>query len=264
VRNRAATAVGIGVATGLFSGLLGVGGGLIMIPGMTGLLQMRQHEAHGTSLLVIIPIALVGAFVLGQKHDVDLAVGGILAVASIAGAVAGAALTRRLSDRGLRRLFGIAALAVGGIMLADAAASFARIGFALHPGARVSGWPLVGLGLPIGLGTGIISGLLGIGGGIVMVPAMVFVLGLSQHVAQGTSLLVIIPTAASGSIAHIRLGNIRFGIATWLALGGIAGAAGGAGLALLVPDQALRVLFAAYLLYTGVQSVRVQNASAVE
>jgi uncharacterized membrane protein YfcA len=264
VRNRAAIAVGIGLATGVFSGLLGVGGGLIMIPGMTGLLKMRQHEAHGTSLLVIIPIALVGAFVLGQKHDVDLAVGGILALASIVGAVAGAALTRRLSDQALRRVFGIAALTIGVIMLADAAGSVLRLGFALHPGSRPSGWPLVGLGLPIGLGTGIISGLLGIGGGIVMVPAMVLVLGLSQHVAQGTSLLVIIPTAASGSIAHLRLGNIRFGISAWLALGGVAGAAAGAGLALLVPDVALRGLFAAYLLYTGVRSVREQPASAVE
>src|SRR5207245_1601897 len=83
------------------------------------------------------------------------------------------------------------------------------------PGSRPSGALLVVLGLAIGLLTGIVSGLLGIGGGIVMVPAMVLSLGLSQHLAQGTSLFVIVPTAAAGSVTHFRLGNIRLVVAGW-------------------------------------------------
>lgn len=264
MRKRAATAAGIGVATGLLAGLLGVGGGLVMVPGMTALLKMRQHEAVGTSLLVIIPIALVGALVLGQSHDVDLLVGVILAMASILGAVIGARLTQSISDRGLRRLFAMAALAIGVVLLVDAAGALLHLGFALHPSSRPSGWLLVVLGLTIGVLTGIISGLLGIGGGIVMVPAMVLILGLSQHLAQGTSLLVIVPTAAAGSITHLRLGNIRLPVAGWLALGGVAGAAAGAGLALLAPDEALRILFGLFLLYTGGRMIRQRRASTVE
>ncbi len=251
-----ATAVGIGVATGLFAGLLGVGGGLIIVPGMTALLHVRQHEAHGTSLLVIIPIALVGALILGQSHDVDLLVGLVLAATSIAGAVIGARLTRRLSDRELRRLFGMAAIAIGVIILLDAALTLAHLPLTLHPASRPAGVVLVVLGLVIGVVTGVISGLLGVGGGIIMVPAMVLILGLSQHLAQGTSLLVIIPTAAAGSITHFRLGNIRLGLAAWLSGGGIVGAIAGASLALLAPDVGLRLLFGVYLLYTGQRMIR--------
>lgn len=262
--NRAATAVGIGLATGLLSGLLGVGGGLIMVPGMTGLLQMRQREAVGTSLLVIVPIAVVGALILGHDQDVDPLVGAILALASILGAVIGARLTRVFSDTTLRRLFALAALAIGLVLLADVAGSLFRLGFTLHPGSRPAGGLLVILGLAIGLLTGIISGLLGVGGGIVMVPAMVLALGLSQHLAQGTSLLVIVPTAAAGSVTHFRLGNIRLPVAGWLALGGMLGAVGGAALALLAPDAALRVLFALFLLYTGARMLRDHGTPAVE
>ena len=264
VRNRATITVAIGVATGLLAGLLGVGGGLIMVPGMTQLLKMRQHEAVGTSLLVIIPIALVGALVLGHGHAVDPLVGVILAVASIGGAVLGARLTRTLTDRSLRRLFAMAVLVVGVIMLVDAGATLLHAGIGLHQGSRPSGVVLVVLGLAIGLTTGVVSGLLGIGGGLVMVPAMVLILGLSQHLAQGTSLFVIVPTAAAGSVTHFRLGNIRFVVAGWLAIGGMAGAIAGAMLALLVPDQALRILFALFLLYTGGRMLRQQGAAAVE
>lgn len=235
-----------------------------MIPGMTGLLTMRQREAVGTSLLVIIPIALVGTLILGKSHDVDLLVGLVLAIGSIVGAVIGARWTRRLSDQTLRRLFAIAALAVALILLADAVGTLLGLGFALHPSSRPTSGLLVGLGLVIGLVTGLVSGLLGIGGGIVMVPAMVLALGLSQHLAQGTSLLVIIPTAAAGSITHFRMGNIRLRIATQLALGGVLGAAGGAGLALLAPDAALRLLFALFLLYTGLRMIRDRHVPAVE
>jgi uncharacterized membrane protein YfcA len=233
--------VAIGVATGLLAGLLGVGGGLIMVPGMTQLLKMRQHEAVGTSLLVIIPIALVGAVVLGQSHDVDPLVGVILAVASIGGAVVGARLTRTLSDQTLRRVFAIAVLVVAVIMLISAAVALLHAGIGLQRASHPSGAVLVVLGLAIGLVTGVVSGL-----------------------AQGTSLFVIVPTAAAGSVTHFRLGNIRFAVAGWLALGGIVGVIAGAIVALLVPDQALRILFALFLLYTGAQMLRQRGVAAVE
>jgi len=264
VRNRATITVAIGVATGLLAGLLGVGGGLIMVPGMTQLLKMRQHEAVGTSLLVIIPIALVGAVVLGRSHDVDPLVGVILAVASIGGAVMGARLSRTLSDRSLRRVFAIAVLVVAVVMLIGAAAALLHAAIGLHQASRPSGAVLVVLGLAIGLVTGVVSGLLGIGGGIVMVPAMVLLLGLSQHLAQGTSLFVIVPTAAAGSITHFRLGNIRFAVAGWLAIGGTVGVVAGAVVALLVPDQGLRILFALFLLYTGARMLIQRRLAAVE
>ncbi len=249
---REAKAVGIGLVTGLLSGLLGVGGGFVMVPGMVYLLRVEQHKAHGTTLLTIIPIALVGSLVLGARHQVDLQVALPLAISAIGGAVLGARLAGRLSSTALRRIFGITAIAVGLLMIGDV------LGHAFHWSPvllvmpKAAGWvPWIALG--VGLISGIGSGLLGIGGGIVIVPALVLLLGVSQHAAQGTSLAVIVPTALAGSITHFRLGNLRLATAGWMALGGAAGAAAGAVAALATPDQTLRVLFATYLVLTGLR-----------
>jgi uncharacterized membrane protein YfcA len=107
--------------------------------------------------------------------------------------------------------------------------------------------------IAIGLAAGILSGLLGIGGGILMVPAMVLLLGFDQHVAQGTSLLVIIPAALSGSITHYRNGRVFLRDAALLAAGGVIGAVLGSGFALSIDDELLRRLFAGLLLVTGVR-----------
>ena len=102
--------------------------------------------------------------------------------------------------------------------------------------------------LAIGLAAGLLAGLLGIGGGVVMVPAMVLIVGLDQHVAQGTSLLVIIPAAAAGSFTHHRKGRLALRDAAALAVGGVLGAVFGSVTALSLDDQLLRKLFALFVL----------------
>lgn len=111
---------------------------------------------------------------------------------------------------------------------------------------------LAGLVL-IGLAAGFLAGLLGVGGGILMVPAMVLLLGFDQHVAQGTSLLVIIPAALSGSYTHHRNGRLVLRDAAFLAAGGVIGAVAGSVFALSIEDLLLRRLFAAFLLIVGVR-----------
>ena len=107
----------------------------------------------------------------------------------------------------------------------------------------------------IGLTAGFAAGLLGVGGGIVMVPAMVLVLGFDQHVAQGTSLVVIIPAALAGSVTHYRNGRVSLRDAALLAAGGIGGAVVGSVSALSVDDTLLRRLFGAFLLVVAAQLV---------
>jgi uncharacterized protein len=102
--------------------------------------------------------------------------------------------------------------------------------------------------LAIGLTAGLLAGLLGIGGGVVMVPAMVLIMGLDQHVAQGTSLLVIIPAAAFGSFTHHHHGRLALRDAGALAVGGVLGAVLGSVTALSLDDQLLRRLFAGFIL----------------
>ena len=109
--------------------------------------------------------------------------------------------------------------------------------------------------LAIGLAAGFAAGLLGVGGGIVMVPAMVLVLNFDQHVAQGTSLVVIIPAALAGSVTHYRNGRVSLRDAALLAAGGIGGAVVGSISALSVDDTLLRRLFGVFLLLVAAQLV---------
>ena len=117
--------------------------------------------------------------------------------------------------------------------------------------------------LAIGLTAGLLAGLLGIGGGLLMVPAMVLIVGLDQHVAEGTSLLVIIPAAALGSFTHYRHGRLALRDAAALALGGVLGAAVGSVTALSLDDQLLRKLFAILILAVAVRLLMTRR-SAVE
>lgn len=259
-RRRIGLMLAVGAATGLASGLLGVGGGFVMVPGMVYLLKTRQHEAHGTSLAVIIPVAAVGAVILGKGHDVDPGTALLLALGAVGGAVLGARLSRRISAARLRQAFGVVATVVAAVMILAAVLHALGTGVQLGAVLRPTGATLIAIGLTIGGVAGIGSGLLGIGGGAVMVPAMVVLLGLSQHLAQGTSLTVIIPTAISGSITHFRMGNVRLVTAAWLSAGGIVGAVVGALAALATPDEALRLLFGAYLAFTGVRMLRAGRA----
>lgn len=115
--------------------------------------------------------------------------------------------------------------------------------------------------LAIGLTAGLLAGLLGIGGGVVMVPAMVLIMGLDQHVAQGTSLLVIIPAAALGSFTHHRHGRLALRDAAAMAVGGVLGAVLGSVTALSLDDQLLRRLFAILILAVAVRLLMTRRAS---
>jgi hypothetical protein len=99
----------------------------------------------------------------------------------------------------------------------------------------------------LGLATGLIASTLGIGGGIVFVPSLVVFFGFAQHVAQGTSLAVIVPTAIVGTILHGRRGRVEWRVAGLVAIGGISGGLLGAWMAQSMDPDLLRRLFAVLL-----------------
>jgi uncharacterized membrane protein YfcA len=114
----------------------------------------------------------------------------------------------------------------------------------------------------IGLVAGILSGLLGVGGGVLFVPGLVFVAGLTQVDAEATSLLAIIPVALLGAWRQQRYGNLRLGDGALIGLLSLAGAVGGVALANVLPGQALRVLFALLMLGAAYQLLRGARPSA--
>ena len=111
-----------------------------------------------------------------------------------------------------------------------------------------------------GFGAGFLSGTIGIGGGALFVPTMTVGVGIAQAVAQGTSLVAIVPTALVSTVTHARQGNVLWGVALWMGGGGVLGAVIGALVAVDVPGPILARVWGAFLLFTayrlGVQALR--------
>jgi uncharacterized protein len=108
----------------------------------------------------------------------------------------------------------------------------------------------------IGLAAGVIAGLLGVGGGVLFVPGLVIFIGLTQHQAEATSLLAIVPVALVGAVMQDRYGNVRRGDALLVGLLSVAGAAGGVALANALSGKVLQVGFALFMLFAAAQLVR--------
>jgi len=108
-----ATAIGVGLVAGSMSGLLGVGGGIIMVPLLVALVHLSQHQAHATSLAAIVPIGLVGALTFALENEIDFTVAALLALGALAGAPVGARIMSRVKERPLKIMFGVLMTGVG-------------------------------------------------------------------------------------------------------------------------------------------------------
>ncbi len=112
---RLLAAAGLGFFAGLSSGLLGIGGGIVMVPGMTALLAMPQRRAVANSLLAIVPISIVGVavyYLASVQPEVDLRLAAVLAIGAVIGAPLGAAVAYRVPERALRITLGVVAIVV--------------------------------------------------------------------------------------------------------------------------------------------------------
>ncbi len=223
-----------------------------MVPAMVYLIGLSQHQAHGTSLAAITFIVLLGAVKYAANGQMDWLIAVELAVGGVFGAMIGARICNKISGKHLRRYFGIFLMLIAGKMVWDVIA-------AMVGGAPVNGHTNLisahGLGalavIGVGVFTGILSGLMGVGGGIIMIPAMVYLMGLSQKLAQGISLAVIIPVSISGAMIHASQGNVRKDVGVWLVVGGVSGGLIGAELAMRLPSDILRAAFGVFLITLG-------------
>lgn len=232
----------VGLMTGLLSGLVGIGGGVLMVPAMVYFLHFNQHRAHGTSLAIMVPIALVGAASYAWSGNVNWILTATLVPGGMLGAFAGARLTKRVPGPQLRAIFaGFVLLISLRMMLGNGQGSYQEVQQLGQAAAAAAG-------LVTGLVTGFLSGLLGIGGGIVMVPTLALVIGVVQQVAQGTSLAAIVPTAISGARTHYRMGNVDFSGALAIGLGGMMGSFIGSRVANHLDAPTLKNVFGAILL----------------
>ena len=238
----------IGLSAGILGGLVGIGGGMIMIPLMVAFLGMGQHQAHGTSLFAVVFTGLVGAVTYAMHGSVNHFAAAVLAVTAGVMAIIGAQFTQRLSEKALRRTFGFFLIAMSALMLSK---PYLPAVAALS----VTGWAGVTTLLISGAVVGFLAGLMGVGGGGVMIPVLVLLMGMSQYTAQGTSLAAMVPPAVVGSWTHRRLGNTRKDVLLVLIAGVLAGTCLGGAMAHLVPERELRILFSLVILWVGIRDV---------
>ncbi len=235
--------VGIGLLGGFLSGLFGIGGGILMVPLLVLILGLDQRRASALSLAGVLPAAIVGSITYALQGSLDVLAAALIAAGGVVGALVGTRLLRSMPLGWLRWMFIALLLLVAVRMLIE-----------LPTGDRVglewwSALALVGLGLVVGVA----SGLFGIGGGVLIVPALVSLFGFDPVAAKGASLLAMIPTSISGTIANTRARLVR--PLDGLILGSAAALASfpGALLAHVIPARLSNVLFAILVLVAAVQ-----------
>ncbi len=238
----------IGLLAGFFGGLVGIGGGVIMIPLMVGITKIGQHKAHGTSLVALVFTGIAGTITYALKDSVDVVAAVLLASTAIFTARYGARFAHALPEWKLKRSFGGFLVFVSLLLLVKP--------YLAHLATPATGWAKGGVLLAAGVFTGFLAGMMGVGGGTIMVPAMVLLAGFGQHTAQGSSLLAMIPAGGAGAYAHWRLGNVVVRLLPGLIPGILIGTYFGGSLALVLPEETLRVIFAAVLIWTGARYLK--------
>jgi len=238
----------IGFVAGALSGLFGIGGGIITGPALRLVMGVPELIAVGTPLPVIIPTALTGALAYWRNGLVDVRLGVTVGLLGGAVSVFGAWVSHLLG--------GSTVLTITAALILWTAADMIR--GVLRPRAApvrvlLDGdgrrWPWM---LGLGAAAGLYSGVLGLGGGLIVTPALMRFFGLETKRAIGTSLVVVSVLAIPGMITHYALGHIDVGLALSLCVGVIPGALVGARLTMQTHEKTVRIAFAAMLLVTGV------------
>jgi len=242
----------VGIAGGLLSGLFGVGGGIVMVPLLALWLGLEQRRAIATSLIAIIPIALAGMIGYAAGSAVDWGAGLALGLGGVMGGQLGVWLLPRVPVRILQGIFAL--------ILLYSAYRLVFPGGDVGSGAGQSTDQLWLLLVVVGVAAGVLAGLLGVGGGIILVPGLVLLIGATINTARGTSLLVVVFTAVTASIPNVRNGRADTRDGVIVGLAGAPAALVGAFLGQSLPAQQASWLFAALLVFAasqmGIRAVR--------
>jgi len=262
----------LGAFSGFLGALMGIGGGVIVVPILILFFMLDAHQAVGTSLVMIIFTALSSTWAYHRQKRIDWKIGVLAAVTTIPGASLGAYTTKFFASESLGIIFGVFLLLVAAMMIrrsfltnvssnnpatynkhtsellrrtwtrriVDASGKIFEYDANIHSGLLLS---FLG---------GFASGFLGIGGGLIVVPIFAIVIGLPMHLAVATSMVTMIFTSISGVSTHIMLGNVRIEYAVPLIIGITFGTQAGATAARRLRSKTLERIFAIAVLAIGI------------
>ncbi len=246
----AAAALGSGGAIGLVLGVIGGGGSILAVPLLVYAVGMTSpHVAIGTAALAVAVNALAGLGLHARRSRIRWPCAVVFSIAGIGGALAGAAAGKAIDGRQLLTLFGLLMIGVGVLMLKPK-----------PPGTRASPWLTRGSAphlLPrlaiLGGAVGLLSGFFGIGGGFLIVPALMLAANMDLKEATGASLIAVAAFGLASASSYAWSGMIDWPIAGLLIVGGAAGALGGTQLSALLANRAVLMsrIFAGFVISAG-------------
>ncbi len=230
---------------GLSLGLIGGGGSIITVPVLVYVLGVEAHNAVGMSLAVVGGTSLVGSFLHSRRGNLQMKTGLIFGISGILGAFAGSPLTKLLSPSALLMTFALLMLFIGVLMLrrkprteADNLDSFET--------------PSVWKALLAGFGVGVLTGFLGVGGGFLIVPALVMFGGLAMKEAVGTSLFVIFLNCVAGFVGHASQSHFDWTLTAMVTGLAVFGTIGGTMLSHRLAATKLQKGFAVFVLIVAI------------
>jgi uncharacterized protein len=240
---RAIEFVALGGLCGFLGGLFGIGGATLAIPVLGIAFGLTEQLAQGTALVMALPNVAIALVRYAQKAGLDLRAAALLGLSALPVTYASALFATSLASRDLRIGFAVFLILI--------ALDIARRALRKKPPEKTFAlpWPLLAL---VGVVCGVVSGLFGIGGAIIAVPAMTMLFGYSQLKAQGMSLAFAVLSGALTTFAYASKGDVDWVVAIPLAVGGMVAVRSGVDLAYRLPERRLRLAFVVFAIAMGI------------
>ncbi len=245
----------VGAAAGVFAGLFGIGGGIIIVPALILLSGFPLVKATGTSLAaILLPVGILGVIAYHKAKVIDLRASAFIAAGLLTSVAVGAWLANTLPVDLMQRFFALFCLYVSWNFI-DPVRRVRRLrglDVAAKPetetNPRPSAWPLVGIGAL----AGVMAGMFGIGGGNIIVPLLTLALHYPPKRAIATSLgAILFPFGIPGVLYYYNVGNLDFGAAAWIALGLFIGTVFGARITISLPSRTVKLLYGLFLIFVA-------------
>jgi len=253
----------IGLSGGVLAGMFGIGGGIVIVPALIFFLHFSPHVANGTSLFaLLLPVGIFGVLAYYRAKLIDLKAALWIDLGLFLGISGGALTALSISPEFLKMIYGIFLLFISYLFIRPLEIfPIRKINSGAVPSDDVTKrsatesavrWKQ----LTIGLFAGILAGLFGIGGGIVIVPALTVWLGYDQKTASGTSLAaLLLPVGLPGVLIYYRAGQFDLQSAIFVASGLLVGVLFGALFAIRLPSKIVDRLYGAFLFLVGISFI---------
>jgi hypothetical protein len=248
----------VGLVAGVAAGMFGIGGGVIIVPALTVLIGLSLKTAVGTSLAALLmPVSIFAVLAYYRAGKLNITTAAWVAFGLIFGAIVGAQIALGMDGRLLQQLYGVFLLYMAW-RFAEPRQWWAewrgqKPAKTASEAAVEAAWYIL---LGVGLGAGVLAGMFGIGGGVIIVPALVTLLKFDQKEAVGTSLAALLPPVSLGAvISYYNEGLLDIVVAACVAAGLVGGSVIGARIALGLSSVTVKRMYGLFLLFVGLRFI---------